>query len=147
MAVFRHSIAMRNAAARLFQQHLDASDKSIPGQVFVRSGTMPASPDDEPFDGDLLAVLTCQLPSAEEAVDGVLTLLPIQAEQFARASGRATWARAVDGDGRPIADVDITDTNGDGTIRLKRVDVIAGEKVWLNSFVVTQPMETDHADR
>ena len=57
--------------------------------------------------------------------DGVLTLTPT-AEVMITATGQATWARIVNGEGAVAWDCDVSDLNGTGELRLASTTLYAG---------------------
>ena len=57
--------------------------------------------------------------------EGVLTLTPT-AEVMITATGQATWARIVNGEGAVAWDCDVSDLNGTGELRLPSTTLYAG---------------------
>ena len=57
--------------------------------------------------------------------DGVLTLMPTE-EVMITATGQATWARIVNGEGGIAWDCDVSDLNGTGELRLPSTTLYAG---------------------
>jgi hypothetical protein len=75
-------------------------------------------------DGDLLATIVLVEPIGE-VEDGLLAITPT-GEALIEASGVATWARIVNGDGTLAWDCDVSDLNGTGELRLPSTTLYAG---------------------
>jgi hypothetical protein len=74
--------------------------------------------------GTLLTSIVLVEPLGTVA-DGFLTLAPTP-EAMILASGEATWARIVNGDGALAWDCDVSDLNGTGELRLASTTLYAG---------------------
>jgi hypothetical protein len=74
------------------------------GTMEIRSGTQPASANDPPPDGVLLATVTFGNPAFTSGVNGVATLRPMTPEPDAPATGDATWYRCKAFNGATIQD-------------------------------------------
>lgn len=103
-------------------------------RIYDDSGTpqIPAAITDGPT-GVLLCEVTLNEPLGNIA-SGVLTWA-IPADALVTASGVAKWARFIDGNGAASVDCDVTDTAGNGAIKLADVNLIAGGSLRVVSAV------------
>ncbi|RYU57041.1 hypothetical protein EWI61_13755 [Methylolobus aquaticus] len=74
--------------------------------------------------GKLLVAIILADPVGTVA-EGVLTLTPT-AEVMITATGQATWARTVNGEGAVAWDCDVSELNGTGELRLPSTTLYAG---------------------
>jgi len=74
--------------------------------------------------GKLLVAIGLAEPIGTVA-EGVLTLTPTK-EVMITATGQATWARVVNGEGTVAWDCDVSDLNGTGELRLPSTTLYAG---------------------
>jgi len=74
--------------------------------------------------GELLVAIVLREPIGTIA-EGVLTLTPTD-EVMITATGQATWARIVNGEGAVAWDCDVSDLNGIGELRLPSTTLYAG---------------------
>jgi hypothetical protein len=74
--------------------------------------------------GQLLVAIALSEPIGTVA-EGVLTLTPT-AEVMITATGQATWARLVNGEGAVAWDCDVSDLTGTGELRLPSTTLYAG---------------------
>jgi purine nucleoside permease len=65
-----------------------------------------------------------------------LTLDPITQDPSADDSGTATWARFVDGDGNGVIDVDVSDTTGNGFVKLNTTQIVVNGPISISSCVI-----------
>lgn len=130
--ILRISSHARSALAQTFRDLLDGGAGAA--TIEVRSGTIPNAADDIET-GQLLAVLTCSDPCGSES-SGVLTLDEIEEEKRALATGRATWARAKDGDGQTIFDCDISNQRGGGMLELNTTVIVERGPVRIDEFII-----------
>jgi hypothetical protein len=75
-------------------------------------------------EGRLLVTIVLVNPIGE-VEDGLLTMTPT-GEALIQNSGRAAWARIVNGDGMLAWDCDVSDSNGTGELRLPSTTLYAG---------------------
>ena len=136
MANLRLAMETRNELAQVFQRLIDATESA--GEIWIHGGEQPNFAD-APTIKPVLSRLTFAHNSAAAATDGVLEFEPIAEDDSAKATGVATWARIVDGDGNTVFDCDVSDEDGRGTIRLNTVNIVAGGPVRLRSFTLTTP--------
>lgn len=70
--------------------------------------------------------------------NGVLTFDTIADDANADATGIATWARILDGDGNFVMDATVTDNAGAGPIKLLSQQIYAGGIIHITSMVLTE---------
>lgn len=110
--------AARLAATLAF---LDAGPQAA--RLRIYTGPRPASPSDDPT-GTMLVEIALTKPAGTFS-GGVLALTQ-QADGLIVASGTATWARVVNGDGATAFDMDCSDGAGTGDCRLASTALFAG---------------------
>lgn len=103
---------------------------TAPPRLIFYDGAMPPAPDAQPVDQQVLAVLFLRSPAFATDGLGAMIALPIDPRPGLRA-GTATWARILNGDGDPVADLDV---GGPGT----DADII------LNQPISAGPVEISH---
>lgn len=134
------SVAAAIAACDAINAFVDAG--AAAGSLVIYSGERPA--DVETAIGAQTALVTFALgdPSfgaaVETAAGGHATANAIDPVQAA-ASGTATFFRVFDSDGVGVFDGDVTDTTGNGDLKLSSVAVIAGIDVTVVSLTTTMP--------
>lgn len=134
MAIFKLVTAVRNAMGQVIVDALDAGAGAAILEFYT--GTMPATTGGALSGNTLLGTLTCSDPSATIST-GILTFSVIAQDNAADASGTASWARLKDSTGAAVADMDVTDLAGTGTIKLNTVTIVAGGPILMNSYVIT----------
>lgn len=123
--------ALRNTRANAIKTDIDKGGAA--GKFRVYSGARPASGGTATT---LLAELTYSYPSAPAASGGVLTYSAISPEPSAKATGTATWGRAVDSTGAFVKDFDVGTAGAD--FNLNTVNITAGVQVSCTSAVTTE---------
>lgn len=134
MPVFKLSTSTRSAMANAVVAAIDAG--SGPALLRFYTGTMPAGPDTAVSTQTLLGTLTCSDPCATQS-NGVITFASITQDSSADATGTCTWARLVTSDGTAVADFDVTDTGGTGSIKLNVVTIVTGGPITMTSLTIT----------
>lgn len=136
MAVLRHALTARNAAADAVLGLLDAG--AGPGRLEIRSGGMPASPETA-ASGTLLATVNFSDPATAGATAGTDTITdPVSVTGVA--AGTAGWARFMDSNGNAVLDVDVTATGGGGAITLSTTTISVGVTVDMAAITYTVPV-------
>jgi len=107
-----------------------------PGVIEIYGGQMPESANDPVGDQPLLARLFFSKPAFGHAAGGVIGARAIE-DTLALASGRATWARVSNGDGRTLMDFDVGET--DAMLNLSNVSLAAGDSVSVAALVWRMP--------
>ncbi|MDQ0317733.1 hypothetical protein [Amorphus orientalis] len=112
------------------------------GTLVIYEGTRPASVATAIGAQTALVTLTLGDPAFAAAVDttagGHATANPVDPVQ-AGASGTAQFFRIFDGDGDAVIDGDVTDTAGNGDLKLSSTAVVAGIDVTVVSLTTTMP--------
>ena len=133
----RVSANTRSAMLRALADMVDAGDG--PGTIDIYGGQMPTAANDPLGDQPLLARLVFSRPAFGHTAGGVIGARPI-ADSKAIASGRARWARISDGDGRPLADVDVGESGTGAMLNLSNVSLAAGDVVSVAALVWRMPV-------
>lgn len=76
----------------------------------------------------LLAEIRLSKPCAASLNAGVLTFAPVP-RGLCHHSGTATWARLLDGDERPVMDIDVGLAGSGAELELARVELLAGAAI------------------
>lgn len=138
MANVRIATNTRNAMLDALSARIDlASGSPNAGRIDIYDGSQPANANTAVTTQVRLASLTFADPNAAAAAAGVLTFNTIQEDSSADATGTATWARIVDGDGNTVFDCDVG-TSGT-TIVLNTASIVAAGPVRITSFTLTFP--------
>lgn len=134
MATMKLTATVRTALADALLAAFDGGD----GPCVLRfyDGSQPAGPGTAVGAQVLLGSVVCADPVGTTA-SGVLTFDAMTQDDAADATGTATWARLVDGDGNAVADFDVSDTGGTGAIKLNTVSIVVGGPIVVSSFVIT----------
>lgn len=133
------SAALSNATASLWLTTLQVG--AAASRIEFYTGSKPANTLVAP-DGTtqiLLGTCTCSAssPDVGTVAANVLTFGTVTQDSSADASGTATWARVKDGNGLAAFDVDVSDTGGNGAIKLNTTTIAAGGPIAVTSFVLT----------
>src|SRR5215472_14350420 len=126
----RTSVTTRSAMLRALADMVDAGDG--PGTIDIYGGQMPTAANDPLGDQPLLARLVFSRPAFGHTAGGVIGARPIE-DTLALASGRATWARISDGDGRPLMIFDVGETGA--MLNLSSVSLEAGDVISVAALV------------
>src|SRR5215472_1429438 len=126
----RASANTRASMLRALADMVDAGDG--PGVIEVYGGQMPPNAGDPVGDQPLLARLVFSKPAFGHTAGGVIGARPIE-DGTAIASGRATWGRISDGDGRPLMVFDVGET--DAMLNLPNVSLEAGDSISVAALV------------
>lgn len=127
--------ALKTSTANLWLAALQAGTPATTLKFYT--GSKPANPGVAPngTTQKLLGTLTCT--SGVGTVAGnALTLDPITQDPSADDSGTATWARFVDGDGNGVIDVDVSDTTGNGFVKLNTTLIVVNGPISISSCVI-----------
>lgn len=135
MPVLRLSTSARNAAASAVVGLLDAGTGA--GTMQIRSGAMPATPQDAAT-GTLLATVTLSDPAGGAASTGTVTIAD-PAPVTGVADGTAGWVRLLDSAGAAVLDGDVTVTGGGGFLELSTTTISTGVTVDLGAVTITMP--------
>lgn len=130
MALITPAVTLKNTILTAIRDALDAG--STPGLIKIYSGTKPADAETAITTQVLLATLTLSDPCGTVST-GVLTFATITSDSAADATGTATWARLTNSAGVAVVDVDVSNTAGNGFIRLNTVSIVAGGSVSITS--------------
>ncbi len=158
----RLSMAMRNAIVSTYANLIDAGGE--PGTVSLYTGPKPGTADSTGLTRGqtLLAQLSFALPCAKQAADGSIEFAPSEQAQASAnyrngarnnllgalpdwiletdsslESGKAEWARVQDSNGNVIFDCDVSNSDGDGMMKINSIDIIKGGPLRLSNFIIT----------
>lgn len=119
----------------------DGVTETTPAKLIVYGGAIPANPDIAVNGGDL-ATFKLANPAFTEATfannGGYIALNNIPPVQ-ANASGTATFFRIIDGAGKAVCQGTVTDTNGNGDVKVSSTAIINGIDVTIVSYTITYP--------
>jgi hypothetical protein len=119
------SMAVRNARLSAIAQALDGAIE--PGLLRVYTGPRPAMGEGL-TEQQLLVEARLSKPSAASLTAGVLTFAPIP-RALCRRTGTAAWARLLDGEERPVMDIDAGLPGSGAELELQRLDLLAGAAI------------------
>lgn len=106
------------------------------GYLRIYDGGQPESPDHAPL-SELLAELQWNYPAFSPAVEGIAEAMPITPERHARATGTATWFRALRMDGvTAVFDGRVGTQRSD--LVLDTVEIAAGAYVRVEQYAYEQ---------
>lgn len=128
---------LRNARLSAIRDAIDAGPAQ--GKLNLYAGTRPAT-GASPAGSTLIGTLLFSDPCAAEPSNGVLTFNSISDDLAADASGTVAWARITDSNNVFVMDVDVTDTNGNGEIRMNDVVVTANDILRVTSAQISEAM-------
>ena len=86
----------------------------------------------------LLVELQLARPCLLGLADGVMTLVA-PPDRLCLRSGRAAWARMLDGSGRAVLDADVGIEGSGAELELDRIDLLAGGAVRITSIEFHEP--------
>jgi len=129
-----YSVAAKNARAQALASAIDAGASS--GSLAIYTGSAPANVG-AITDQALLVTLILPEPCSVGVASGILTLASIP-EQMVQATGQAAWARLLDGDGNPLADMTVGVTGSGADIELPTVDLIQGSYVRITAGQIVE---------
>ncbi len=107
------------------------------GAIKIYSGTQPANPATAAA-GTVLSEHTLSYPSGAIS-NGVFVLGAIAEDQYANATGTATWARMFDSTGAAVLDCSVSVSGGGGDIQMNTVAVVINGPVRFTSLQLTMP--------
>jgi hypothetical protein len=130
------AIAAADAVADLVDVGTPAS------KLIVYDGTEPATP--ATAVGSQVALVTFDLldpcfAGAVDTVGGGQAVANIPPAVNAAASGTASWFRINDGNGLCILQGNVTDTAGNGDLKVSSTSIVSGIEVSIISLTYTQP--------
>ncbi len=134
MAIIKLLEADRTSLANNLKDLWDSG--SGPCTLEFYTAPQPAGPATAVTSQIKLGTLTCSDPVGS-AASGVLTFASISPDSSADADGTATWCRLKDGDGVARADFDVTNTSGNGYVKLNTTVILTGGPILVTSFLVT----------
>lgn len=110
---------------------LDAGAGNAAIQVY--GGTKPDAVGDAPSSAMLVQI---ELTKPAGTIAGGLLTLGATGDGLVAATGQATWARFVNGDGAVVMDGDCSDTDGGGDVKLVATQLYAGGDARLASALI-----------
>jgi hypothetical protein len=135
------SNAARSAGVDAIVDLIDGGDGA--GKLQIYDGTRPAGPDTAVTSQTLLAEFTLNDPAFGDPSNGVKTLdVDPALTTTGLDDGEATWARFVDSDGTAVIDGKVTDSDGDGDIKLNTTTISEGLNLSITSGSITMPAGT-----
>lgn len=128
--------AARTKLAETIIAAIDAGGAA--GKIIIYDGTQPVNPDTAVVAQKVLSEHTLSYPCGT-ALNGVLTFSAISEDQYANASGTATWARLLDSSGKAVADVSVSVVGGNGDLQMNTVNIIINGPIRFSSLQWTMP--------
>lgn len=125
--------AIRSSRMQALLNAIDAN--ATPGTLALYTATQPAT-GAAITDQVLLGTLTFARPCGS-VTDGVLTFYAISQDGNADATGIATWARARDGNGVFVADMDVGLTNSGAAVQMDNTQIYQGGIISVTSGTIT----------
>jgi hypothetical protein len=130
------TVDVRNAMATEIRDALDSGSSA--GYIVIYGGTQPSGPHIATTIQPVLSEHTLATPCG--TVDnGILTFDTISDDEYANATGTATWARFFNGDGEAICDASVSVAGGGGDLQMNTVNVIVNGPVRFSSLQFTMP--------
>lgn len=128
-------------ASALSSQTQVGVSEGAPAKLVIYAGTIPDNPDIDVSAGDLA---TFELPNpafaaAVFANNGGYIALNTTPPVKATASGTASFFRLLNGEGKCVCQGTVTDTKGDGDVKVSSTAIIAHIDVTIVSFTLTYP--------
>lgn len=132
-------IVLAEAVRHLRLQAIAISlDGGVEGGL-IRLYTAPRPDSGSALTGQLLLVeLRLERPCLLGLADGVMTLVA-PPDRLCLRSGRAAWARMLDGSGRAVLDADVGLAGSGAELELDRIDLLAGGAVRITSIELHEP--------
>lgn len=130
------TVAVRNAMAQDIVDAIDAGAAN--GIVKILSGIQPVGPHIAISDQVALSEHLLSKPCATIA-NGIITFAPISDDDFANATGAATWARFFDSNGNAVADATVSLAGGGGDLQMNTVNFVINGPVRFTSLSWVMP--------
>lgn len=127
--------AVRNGMAQSLIAGIDGGGAA--GSIKIYSGAQPANPGTAPA-GTILSEHVLGFPCGT-VTNGVLLFAAIAEDQYANATGTATWARISDSAGVAVLDCSVTVAGGNGDIQMNTVNIVVNGPVRFTSLQATMP--------
>ncbi|QIG70382.1 hypothetical protein EVB87_282 [Rhizobium phage RHph_N28_1] len=115
---------------------------SGPGKLIIYSGTRPAQANAAPSGATVLVTFILGDPAfaaaatvGNNATASANSVSPVQAV----ANGTASFFRIVDSDDNPVLDGSVTDTSGNGDLKLSTTAIVTGIDVSVVSLTASMP--------
>lgn len=121
---------------------VDLIDLGAAGQLIIYSGSEPATP--ETAIGAQTPLVTFDLPdpafgAATDTVNGGAATMNAVTPVDAAATGTATFFRILDGNGDALIQGSVTDTSGNGDLKVSSTSIVSGIEVTIVSLVYAHP--------
>lgn len=129
-------VSVRNSMASQIVSAIDAGAGT--GMVRILSGSKPVGPHVPISAQTVLSEHTLSKPCATIS-NGIITFEPISDDNFANATGIATWARFYDGDGNSVADAAVSVSGGGGDLQMNTTNFVINGPVRFTSLSWVMP--------
>lgn len=120
------------------------TDLADGGKLAIYDGTQPADPATAVSTQTKLVEFTLKSPAFGAAAQGTkkaTVTLDLPAAVAATASGTASWFRVVDSSGNALWDGDVTDSGGNGNLKISATAIVSGIDVNIVSLTMSDPQE------
>ena len=108
-----------------------------PGQLIIGKGTMPARGVATPS-GDVLGTVVLDDPAYGAPSAGSAAMADLDPDVW-DADGTAAWCRFVDSDGNTVVQGNVTNSAGDGFLKLSSTTAVDGSPFDITGFTLTLP--------
>lgn len=141
MGDIRISQGLRNEIANTIKETIDGgivTGIKESGMIRIYSGIQPSGPGSKVTAQELLVELIFSSPCAPIPTDGVLIFNEIGLGESIL-TGKATWARITNGDGKAVFDCDVGSVGSGAILELNSVDVVMGGPIRIKNFTIMVP--------
>jgi hypothetical protein len=138
MALSLSTIA-RTVAGQAIANLIDEGTENASGFIELRSGVKPTNADASAT-GDLLAVIRLSNPAIGTFVNGRAYAITTNDPDNIDKSGVPTWFRLYNRAGYCVADGTVSDTNGNGDLKLTATDFRMGGTIDLSTLAIEFPI-------
>ena len=128
-------VSVRDGMAQALINKIDGGGAA--GTIRIYSGTQPANPT-VAASGTILSEHPMSFPCAT-VTNGVMVFGAITEDQYANATGTATWARFFDSTGAAVLDCSVTVSGGNGDLQMNTVNIVINGPVRFTSLQITMP--------
>lgn len=123
----------------------DGVTADAPSKIVIYSGAIPDNPDTD-VSGNELAIFKLANPAFSEAVfannGGYIALNNVPPVQ-GLADGKASFFRIYNGTGKAVCQGTVTNTEGNGDMKVSSTSIITGIDVTIVSYTLTYPAYID----
>lgn len=123
-----YSMTLRNQRAQQILNDLGAT-----GVLQIMGGSRPATGQ---AGGSVLGALPLMSPAG--TLNNAIITFTKPNDAQASGTGAATWARLLDASGAPLIDLSVSDTTGNGEVKLNDLNITPGLWMSVQQMIVTE---------